>query len=735
MASHVAGTGVIDYILRQPLKRKFVLMLVLPLVGLLFFNGGLLLQKWRAVMQLDRVEEVMAVSLAIAEFVRESQRERGYSVVVAASGGEQFTDELAGQRVSTDRQLVALTRWLSEVEAGPGYKESVAEALGRVGRLADVRAAVDVGGYAPERVLEFYTGLNSSLLSLSSHFLGASDDVHLAAQLFAFYNLLLATEQMGIERAVLGGAFYEGRLSPTERDRLQATIAAERIFLDYFRSYIPPDETARLTTVPQDSCTEAVQSMRSVALDSRGGRLDIDFRVWFEQATCRINHYGEVAEGLAEALASQTGSLRASAFSTFLTASGLSAAVGLLSLWLIYAVARGLSRQTRDIVRALGELATGDFGRRAEVITADELGHVAEGTNRLAMQLAATAEREQRQREAERAAADRLRAQVTTIRDFVAAVAAGDLRRTITLEGDDALAGLADNLNAMKDGLAAIAHGLGESTRAIQQTVAELQAAVGAQSSGASEQAASVTQTTATLEEIRATSAQTRDKALALGEAAGRMREEGEYGLETAAEGLAGTRAIGAKVEAIAGTILALSEKTQQIGEITRVVDSLAQQSRMLALNAAIEAAKAGEAGRGFAVVAGEVKGLAERSRQSTAQVQNILQEIRGAADRAVMVMEEGLKGVDHALALGEQTAESVRGLATVINETTVASHQIVAAVRQESVGIDQIASAMKDIEAVTGHFVTATRQTGDAVERLGRIAEQLGESMGNYRL
>lgn len=83
------------------------------------------------------------------------------------------------------------------------------------------------------------------------------------------------------------------------------------------------------------------------------------------------------------------------------------------------------------------------------------------------------------------------------------------------------------------------------------------------------------------------------------------------------------------KVNYIAKTILALSEQTQQIGEITEVVNGLAQQSKMLALNASIEAAKGGDAGKGFAVVADEVKDLAEQSQQSTAQVQNILLDIR----------------------------------------------------------------------------------------------------------
>src|SRR6476469_851314 len=112
------------------------------------------------------------------------------------------------------------------------------------------------------------------------------------------------------------------------------------------------------------------------------------------------------------------------------------------------------------------------------------------------------------------------------------------------------------------------------------------------------------------------------------------------------------------KVQIIAQTILDLSKQTQQIGEITSVVNNIALQSKMLALNASIEAAKAGEAGKGFAVVASEVKNLAEQSEQSTTQVQKILEDIRHGTEKAVIVTEEGSKGVAEGTTIVKQMGE-----------------------------------------------------------------------------
>ena len=91
------------------------------------------------------------------------------------------------------------------------------------------------------------------------------------------------------------------------------------------------------------------------------------------------------------------------------------------------------------------------------------------------------------------------------------------------------------------------------------------------------------------------------------------------------------------QMEAIAESMVRLSEQGQAIGQIIATVEDLAAQSNLLAVNASIEAAKAGEHGKGFGVVAQEVKSLAEQSKQATNQVRTILSDIQKATTAAVM--------------------------------------------------------------------------------------------------
>jgi methyl-accepting chemotaxis protein len=185
----------------------------------------------------------------------------------------------------------------------------------------------------------------------------------------------------------------------------------------------------------------------------------------------------------------------------------------------------------------------------------------------------------------------------------------------------------------------------------------------------------------------------------------------------------------------IAHTILDLSNHTQQIGDITSVVNTLAQQSKMLALNASIEASKAGEAGKGFAAVATEVRNLAEQSEQSTVQVQKILEDIRRTTEKAVTVTEEGAKTLDSGITLIEKTGQVIQTLSKMINEASISSQHIEVAIRQEAVGIEQIVESMNEINRTTTTFSSGTQEMMSFIHNLDEIAKHLKDDINIYKV
>lgn len=318
---------------------------------------------------------------------------------------------------------------------------------------------------------------------------------------------------------------------------------------------------------------------------------------------------------------------------------------------------------------------------------------------------------------------------------LVEKIAGGDLRERVEIEGDDDLSKLGDTLNKMTDSLGEITGNIASCANQITVGLSELENTAMTQASSATEQASSVSETTSVIEEIKATSSQTLEKASALGDASDKTAEQGEKGRQSISEAIQKIRNLQQKMKEIVDTILGLSSKTQLIGEITDVVSGLSKQSKLLALNASIEAAKAGEAGKGFAVVAGEVKELAEQSQQSTDRVQKILQDIRETTERAVTVTEEGSKEVLSSLEHIEGTGTVIDSLGNIIQQSSVASKQIVAAVRQESAGIEQIVLSIAEIDKVTKQFMEATEQTKQAAVGLADVSSQLRNSVSIYKI
>ncbi|MCK4709794.1 MAG: methyl-accepting chemotaxis protein [Gammaproteobacteria bacterium] len=399
-----------------------------------------------------------------------------------------------------------------------------------------------------------------------------------------------------------------------------------------------------------------------------------------------------------------------------------------------------LGRPLKKMVKNMTSLAGGNLDINVSIDRSDEIGELNAALmvfrDNASEKRRLESEREMAEKQAEidkRAAVSEL---VGRLRETIDAVANGDLTQHIALTGTDKdLTGLGDNLNQMIDNLSDMANKVRSASGRIGVALTEVRSALATQSSGAIQHEASVNETLSTLTEIKATSSRTIEQATSLGEVAEQSRQQSEQGLHSVEQAVDGMGLIREKVEDVAQAILDLSKKTQQIGEITDVVDDIAKQSKMLALNAAIEAAKAGEAGQRFAVVAEEIRNLAEQSQESTAQVKAILQDIRDSTERSVMVAEEGTKQVFIGVKVVEDAGTSMTGLSDVVSRTAASSQQIVAIIRQAATGVDQITTAIADISNVSRTGVSAVQQTELAMSDMQVVANELTEQVNFYKL
>lgn len=166
-------------------------------------------------------------------------------------------------------------------------------------------------------------------------------------------------------------------------------------------------------------------------------------------------------------------------------------------------------------------------------------------------------------------------------------------------------------------------------------------------------------------------------------------------------------------------TIVKLGISSQEIGDVIKVISSIAQQTNLLALNATIEAARAGEAGKGFAVVANEVKELAKQTAKATNDITNKIGAIQGDTKNAV----DAIGGISAAV----EKLNSIAGvIAAAVEEQTATTNEISRVVVESKKGVESIAFTIKTVSSAASESTIASGQTLAASKDLAILAEKL---------
>ncbi|PFA62878.1 methyl-accepting chemotaxis protein [Bacillus sp. AFS015802] len=167
----------------------------------------------------------------------------------------------------------------------------------------------------------------------------------------------------------------------------------------------------------------------------------------------------------------------------------------------------------------------------------------------------------------------------------------------------------------------------------------------------------------------------------------------------------------------------ALDSKSDQIGEIVKLITSIADQTNLLALNATIEAARAGEHGRGFAVVAEEVRKLAEQSGNAGVTIRSIIHEIQSETNKAVESMNNGRTIIENGIQMVDRSGESFKEITGDIENVSRQTHEVSAIIEQVNASTT---SMLKMIE----HIAVIADQTSGSIQTVSASAEEQSASM-----
>ena len=215
-----------------------------------------------------------------------------------------------------------------------------------------------------------------------------------------------------------------------------------------------------------------------------------------------------------------------------------------------------------------------------------------------------------------------------------------------------------------------------------------------------------------------------------IGRSAKQSSELARYVKDAATEGRSavggtvdGMRKIQGAVEEAKGALGELGERSQEIGDIVRVIDDIAGQTNLLALNAAIIAAQAGERGRGFAVVADEIRDLSERTSVSTEEIRTLIQNVQRGVERAAEQMTISSDRVADGVNLTERASQVLDKILDLTDRSTSSISEIARATEEQARGTAAATAAIEEVTKMVQQTATATQQQSLTSRKIGEQA------------
>ncbi|MDH3346839.1 MAG: HAMP domain-containing methyl-accepting chemotaxis protein [Desulfobulbaceae bacterium] len=393
-----------------------------------------------------------------------------------------------------------------------------------------------------------------------------------------------------------------------------------------------------------------------------------------------------------------------------------------LTIWL----SNALVKQTNAIMGVFSSIGMGDFEARAEIHSADELGHVADSLNTmLDNTMALIQSREER---------DVIQNSIMRLLEDVAGLADGDL--TVDAEVTaDVTGAIADSYNFMIEQLRDIISNVQDATLQVSSSANEIQTTAEHLAQGSESQAMQITDTSAAIDEMAVSIQQVSENAATSTQVGEQSKANAAQGTKAVQDTIEGMNRIREQVQETSKRIKRLGESSQEIGEITQLISDIADRTSILALNASIQAAMAGDAGRGFAVVAEEVERLAERSTNATKQIDSLVKTIQSETNEAMTAMETTTNEVVEGTKLTDQAGKALWEIDAVSGRLAELIQSISLAAKQQARGSEALSASMVDIAEVTQQTAAGTKQAAVSINNLAVLADSLRGSLSRFKL
>lgn len=364
---------------RIPMGRKFLLILLLPLMALAWFAGSGIVERQRLVTNMDSLQTLTALAQRAGNLVHELQRERGMSAAFIGRADDAAENRLKAQYVASDRALAAYRdgqQAMGSAVLSDAMAEDIASIRQQLAAMTDIRERVQRQNIDVNDAVSRYTRVNDALLALVSQLTHITVDADIARRLGAYVILLKAKDLAGIERALLANAFNTDRMRPPMHRRLLAMQGQEAAYRDSFRALSNASTRRRLAELLSGEAVTQAEHLREVALE-RGviGGYGIDSKRWFDQQTRKVDGLKELEDRQASSIMTEADRLQGEARRDLMVYAVIAAFAAIFTVLAAVLIVQSIVRALRAALHNIQQRG-GDLTRRVAVPGSDELSQL-----------------------------------------------------------------------------------------------------------------------------------------------------------------------------------------------------------------------------------------------------------------------------------------------------------------------------------------------------------------------
>jgi methyl-accepting chemotaxis protein len=316
-----------------------------------------------------------------------------------------------------------------------------------------------------------------------------------------------------------------------------------------------------------------------------------------------------------------------------------------------------------------------------------------------------------------------------------ARIANGDLSQDLEVGRRDEMGMLQRSMQEMTVSLRQLITGISDGVTQIASAAEQLSAVTEQTSVGVNSQKDETDCVATAMNQMTSTVMEVARNAEEASEAARHADQQARDGDKVVNDAIAQIERLALEVNNSTEAMGKLKLESDKIGGVLDVIKSVSQQTNLLALNAAIEAARAGEAGRGFAVVADEVRGLAQRTQESTEEIEVLIAALQSGTQQVVTTLDASRTLTDSSVELSRQAGQALGHIARTVSTIQTMNQQIAAAGEEQSSVAEQINRSVMSVRDVSEQTAASSEETAASSIELARLGVHLQEMVGRFRV